>query len=118
MRYYLDENVPVTLADFRPLDAIEIVTTVAAGNRKASDTFQLEWAATQGLCLVTQDQGLIELSRTFAAQSAAHAGVLLLPPAVARNLDHIARALLHFHRLYPDGVSPYTVLYAGASLGD
>lgn len=115
MRYYLDENIPVPLARMPSLSAVEILTTVAAGNRKASDGAQLEWAGFRGFCLVTQDLGFIELSRAFAARGDAHAGVLLLTAAVAESLEPGAKALLHFHQLYPDGVPPYTVLYAGAS---
>jgi hypothetical protein len=55
-RIYLDEDVSVLLASLLRSRGFEVMTTQESGNAAASDERQLEYAASDGLALLTHNR--------------------------------------------------------------
>lgn len=72
IRFYLDENIPVVIADQLRRRGIEVVTVRDLGLRGETDDNHLQHAAKMGYVLCTHDSDFIELAK----QGHAHAGIV------------------------------------------
>jgi predicted nuclease of predicted toxin-antitoxin system len=114
MRYYLDEDQSQKTAQTADQHfGLYIASSHQVGLDHAPDDEQLLFAGREGLCIVTRDgSDFIALTDLFESQQLPHAGVLIIPRSIPNNAYfRIARALAHYHELYPDGVPPYFISY-------
>jgi predicted nuclease of predicted toxin-antitoxin system len=88
---YLDEDVPVLVADLLRTQQYEAMTTVEAGRRGKSDAEQLAFAAEHGYALLTHNRLDFEgLARDYLATGRTHAGIII---AVRRPAYELVRRL-------------------------
>lgn len=71
IRFHLDENVDVPVADALRRRGIDVTTTIDAGLVAANDESQLSYATAQGRVLVTHDSDLLALH----SNGVPHAGI-------------------------------------------
>ena len=92
IRVYLDEDVDVLVATLLRARGFEAVTTAEAGNLRKSDLEQLEYAAAQGMALVTHNRVDFEsLAVRWLTDGKDHGGVII---SVRRPAYEMARRLL------------------------
>jgi predicted nuclease of predicted toxin-antitoxin system len=91
-RIYLDEDVSVLLASLLRSRGFEVMTTQESGNAAASDERQLEYAASDGLALLTHNRTDFEqLADQYFRNGRRHAGIII---AVRRMPHDILRRVL------------------------
>jgi predicted nuclease of predicted toxin-antitoxin system len=91
-RLYLDEDVSVLLGALLRSRGFEAVTTHEAGNTAAPDERQLQYAAEQGLVLLTHNRGDFErLATQYFDEGRHHSGIII---AVRRMPHDVLRRLL------------------------
>lgn len=88
---FLDEDVPILIADLLRARGYTAVTTVEAGRRGRSDPEQLAYAASMGYALLTHNRGdFEELARAYLAEGRDHYGIIIAtrhpPHEVVRRL--------------------------------
>ena len=92
IRFYLDEDVSVLVAKLLRARGFDVRTTLDAGNLGASDDRQLDFAAQNGLAIITHNRVHFEaLARQCLAAHRDHHGIVI---AVRRPAHEIARRLL------------------------
>jgi hypothetical protein len=113
MRFYLDEHYSSVIAEICRRDDVDVQSTHEARRNGATDDLQLLFGAESGRAVVTENWAHFErLTRQFEAQGLPHAGVILVPPSLPKHdFAAIARAIIHFNKLYPDGLPPYAVVF-------
>ncbi len=113
MKLYLDEDVPVAIAEALRRAKIDVLTTEEAGNKQSSDTAQLAFAAAAGRCIVTRNvREFVELAHHAVQQQRPHAGIILISSAYRGNeTRRIAEAILRIARANPHGIEEYGVRY-------
>ena len=76
LRYYFDEHVKGPIAKGLRLRGIDVLTAQEVGlaDKELPDSYQLEYAASKGRVLVTEDRDFVALAYT----QTPHAGVILL----------------------------------------
>ncbi len=72
IRFYLDEHIPVAIADGLRRRGIEVARAQEVGLRQADDANHLDFARREGMVLVTQDGDFLK----FHAQGIDHAGII------------------------------------------
>jgi len=92
IRYLLDENVPLAVADALRRRKIEVLTAGDAGLRGAPDTEYLELSFTGGRVLVTHDSDFVRMHR--AGQP--HAGIVYGEQGT-RTIGQIVSVLITIH---------------------
>ena len=112
-RYLLYENLSTQIALTARRRGLDVVSSHACGLDGTTDGEQLRYAAAQGRCLVTEDRkDLTPLSRRFAAQGLAHAGVLCVAPGGwAHNIAWMVAALQRHATANPQGMPAYLLAY-------
>jgi len=114
MRFHLDEDGSQTTAQIsRRLYALDATSSHETGMEGMTDGELLRWGGLEGRCIVTKNgSDFIRLTREFQAEHLPHAGVLILPRSIENDeFARIARALVWYHSIYPEGVPPYFVDY-------
>lgn len=112
MEFYIDENLPPAVArllrEQHGIGAADWKSERMAGK---SDAEQLAFAATRGLCLVTQDQlDFFPITERRRAAGAAHAGVVVVRRKVRRSDASLLAALIvEFAHQHPNGLEPYAI---------
>lgn len=92
VRFYLDEDVQVFLAEALRARGVDALHAYEAGRGGEADTAQLAFAATQGRCIVTYNRGdFVVLARQYAEAGMTHAGVVV---AIRRPPGDVLRALV------------------------
>ena len=78
-----------------------------------ADEEQLDFAARQGMCLVTFNRNdFIELSRLYLDSGRAHSGVIMVPYTFrGDDFRHTAKALVAFASRNAKGLPSYTVAF-------
>lgn len=71
IRFHLDENCNLAIADGLRRRGIDVTTTLEAGLLSAADEAQAAYALAEGRVIVTQDQDLLRLN----AAGVPHAGI-------------------------------------------
>jgi predicted nuclease of predicted toxin-antitoxin system len=98
LRFYLDENVPVAVADQLRRRGIEAVTVRALGMLSDTDVNHLNRATQNGYVLCTYDSDYVEL----AAGGFEHAGIVLGQPEI-HWIGEWVKSLELMHAVYtPD----------------
>ena len=77
IRFHLDEHISDSIAAGLRRRGVNVTTSADAGLAGANDTTQLEFAASAGRVMVTQDADYLRLHR----QGVAHAGIAYCPQA-------------------------------------
>lgn len=72
IRFYLDEHIPVAIADGLRRRGIDVTRAQEVGLRQADDVSHLEYARREGMVLITQDSDFLK----FHAQGIDHAGII------------------------------------------
>jgi len=75
IRFYLDEHLGRSVVDSLKRRGIDVLTTVDAEMRGASDEHQLAFASSKDRVLVTKDDDLLKLH----AGGVQHAGIVFVP---------------------------------------
>lgn len=112
MKYYLDEDLSPRIAEILRKHGVDAISAHEVGMAGASDREQLEWASSNGRCLVTRNRNdFILLTVHFFNDHRAHPGVLIVPHTIpADRFSLIARAVRkHGTRWAESGMRPYTV---------
>src|SRR5262245_14935814 len=76
IRYHLDELVDPVIADGLRRRGIDVITTVEAGLRSATDEKHMELARTQQRVIVTNDRDFLVLAH----RGSTHAGIIYYRP--------------------------------------
>jgi hypothetical protein len=117
LRLLLDEDLSPKNAGILKKSGVDAVSVHDVGRQGLSDREQLEFAASEGRCLVTRNRNdFILLTREFFDRGAAHGGVLV----VARSLPPddfiaIARGVRRYVRRYGDAPTGYLFDYVFSS---
>ena len=114
MKFYLDENVAVNVADIaRGRCGLDILTARDVDGLAWPDAVQLRYAASEGRSLVTRDRDdFLALTLGAYEAQAPHAGVLVIPWTVLNaQAAMIAAALCAFAERFPEGMQPYTIMH-------
>lgn len=88
IRYHLDENMPLAVAEGLRRRGIDVTTTQEAGLLGASDEEQIAYARDEGRVIVTQDADLLRLH----ADGTEHAGIAYRSPG-SGSLGDLIRGL-------------------------
>ena len=88
---YLDEDVHNLIAAALRLRGWQVITTIEAGNQRASDLDQIKYATARGQCILTYNvSDFPRLHDEIIAQGGSHAGIVVAtqdrPSANARAL--------------------------------
>jgi len=114
VRFYLDEDVSshAVLAAARTL-GLDIESSAEHGRGGTTDDVQLEYAASLGRSIVTQNgSDFEEQTRIFQAAGRPHAGVVIVPHSIPNDqVRRFARAMQAIAAYYPDGLDPYAVIW-------
>lgn len=111
MRFYLDEDLSLRIAEIARALAVDVVSSHECGRDGLRDEEQLRLAAAEGRCFVTCNcRHFVPLAVSFFENAWPHAGVVFVPSAMPGNKFYaIAHALARYDREHPDGVAPHTV---------
>ena len=114
MKFYLDENVAVSVADIaRGRCELDVLTARDVGGLSWPDDVQLRYAASDDRCLITRDrEDFMELTIQAFESQKPHAGVLVIQWTVPNaQTAMIAAALCAFAERFPEGMQPYTIMH-------
>ncbi|ODS33256.1 MAG: hypothetical protein SCARUB_01647 [Candidatus Scalindua rubra] len=111
MKYYLDEDISPKIADILKSYKIDAKSTHEAGMIQATDVEQLEYASSEGRCIVTRNRNdFIRLTIKFFNENRPHHGVLIIPYTILGDkFSRIASALKKYAFKHPSGMEPYTI---------
>jgi predicted nuclease of predicted toxin-antitoxin system len=113
MKFYLDEDIPVAIADALRRKKIDVVTTVEAGNAHSSDRVQLDYATKTGRCIVTRNVvHFVQLAEQAIQHQRPHAGILLVSSQYRGNeIRRITDRIVRVAKDNPAGLEEYAVRY-------
>jgi predicted nuclease of predicted toxin-antitoxin system len=113
MKFYLDEDVPVAIADALRRRKIDVLTAAEAGNTHGSDRAQLDYAAKTGRCLVTRNVAhFVRLAEQAIQRQRPHAGILLISSRYRGNeIRRITDGIVRVAEDNPAGLEEYAVRY-------
>jgi len=116
MCFYLDEDLPDSVAARAREQGIDVVTSSERGRNGLPDDMQLRLAAQEGRCLVTRNRNhFIRLSAQFFAQQWPHTGVLIVTRSLPNHdVTRLTRALLSYARRYEGDVPVHLVDFLSA----
>ena len=78
MKFYLDEDVDISLAEILTSNGHEVCTTLASGNRGANDESQLNYATRLDAVLITHNRRHFRrLHRTWTQKRKRHSGIII-----------------------------------------
>jgi hypothetical protein len=99
LRLYLDEDVPVAIADGLRLQGVDAWTARDAGMLGADDREQLAYAVTKGAAIFSHDDDMLRIASEMHRRGDSHAGVVFAPRRkhrigeCIRRLERLARRL-------------------------
>lgn len=111
MKYYLDEDISPKIADILKSYQIDAKSTHEAGMIQATDVEQLEYASSEGRCIITRNRNdFIRLTIKFFNENRPHHGVLIIPYTIPGDkFSRIASALKKYAHKHKKGIEPYTI---------
>jgi predicted nuclease of predicted toxin-antitoxin system len=98
IRFHLDEHISAHIAAGLRRRSIDVTATADAGLVGATDVAQLEFAASSGRVLVTQDGDFLRLH----AQGVAHAGIVYCQQQSMPVREMLRRVILLYDLLSPE----------------
>jgi predicted nuclease of predicted toxin-antitoxin system len=104
VRFYLDEDLSIRVAEIARRSGVDVSTTQEHGRNGAPDEDQLVHATELGRCIVTRNRrDFMRLARIYATEGRDHAGILLVPTSI-ENDDFVglARAIVRYNREHPE----------------
>ncbi len=107
MKYYLDDHLAKAIAEQIVAKGADAVHCADVGKTHASDSEHLEYAATEGRILVTQDDDFIRLAATWAQEGKSHSGIMFVPPHLKgqAQISYAVNALFEYHELVEAGAA-------------
>jgi predicted nuclease of predicted toxin-antitoxin system len=113
MKFYLDEDIPVAIADALRRKKVDVLTTAEADNTHSSDRAQLAYAAKTGRCLVTRNVAhFVSLAEQAIQHQRPHAGILLISSQYRGNeIRRITDGIVRVAKDNPAGLEEYAVRY-------
>lgn len=111
MRFYLDEDLSVRIAEIARSMEVDVVAACECGNIGADDAIHLTFAAQEGRCVVTRNRDhFVALTVRFFEEQRTHAGVLIVPYTIPGDrFSLIAKAIAQYDRDHPEGITSYGV---------
>lgn len=109
MRFLVDEDLSTDVARIGRALGLDIISVHEVGRGGLSDPDQLEYAASQGRCVVSRNRNdFIRWTDEFAADGRPHAGVLIVPRSMlAASPDQISHAIQAFSVRHGEGDTAY-----------
>jgi Domain of unknown function (DUF5615) len=101
VRFYLDEHVPIAVAEGLKRRGIAVVTTAEADMTPADDPAQLEYAQKEGCVLVTHDADFLRLH----GRDVPHAGIAYCHRGARTPGEIIRSLLLIYEQLTAEAIS-------------
>ena len=113
MKLYLDEDIPIAIAEALRRAEVDALTTEEAGNKQASDAAQLAFAAKSGRCIVTRNvKDFVDLAEQAVQQQRPHAGIILISGAYRGNeIRRITHGILKIIRANAGDLEAYGVRF-------
>ena len=111
MKYYLDEDLSIKIAEILRKYEVDVVSTHEVGMTQALDREQLEYAASVGRTIVTRNRDdYIRLTVQFFNELRPHCGILIVPHTIPGDkFSLIAAALRKYASKRASGMEPYTI---------
>jgi len=112
VRYYLDEDLSPKIAEILRGQGIDAVSAHEVGMVQASDRKQIEFAVSEGRCLITRNRNdFIRLTVQFFNEHRRHYGVLIIPYTLPGDkFSLIAKAINRYHKKHSkEKIEPYTI---------
>jgi hypothetical protein len=113
MKFYLDEDLSLKIADILRKNRVDARSAHEIGAVEASDLQQLAFAAKEKRCLVTRNRDdFIKLTLRFFNDHRPHHGIVIIPYTIPG--DHFSRMavlLKAFASNHPSGLAPYTIAF-------
>jgi len=116
VKYYLDEDLSPKIAEILRSKGVDAISAHEVGNLQISDEQQLEYAATEGRCMVTRNrEDFVQLTVDFFHAYREHCGLLIVPYSVpASRFSFIAERLKAYADGRPDILPAYTIDFVSA----
>lgn len=116
MWFYLDEDLPDTIAVMAQLRGIDIISVRQVGRGGLSDQEQLLFVGQEGRCVITKNaRHFIPPSKQFEDEGLPHSGVLCVADSLpGERFAAIANAIQRFNDDHPSGVPPRSVWWLTA----
>ena len=113
MKWYLDEDLALQIAERLRDSGIDAVHTLEVGNAQLPDQAQLRYAAAHGRCLVARNaRHFLRLAQDAIGRQEPHAGIVLSPPSLRGfEIGKIVAAIIRLARRYSRGLGPFDILY-------
>ena len=113
MRSYLDADLSWRIARIARNFSVDVMSANEVDMRTATDEEQLAYASEQGRCVVTNNRDdFMELDRPWQTEQSEHAGILITADSLPTDdFAGVARALAHYHSLFPEPFIPGLVDY-------
>jgi len=113
MRFYLDADLSWRIARIARRPGVDIVSANEVELRTATDLAQIEYAAQDGRCIVTNNRNdFIALDRLYQERGVEHAGILITAESLpTHDFYAVARALAYYSSLHTEPFIPWLVDY-------
>lgn len=83
IKLYLDEDVDISLAHALKQKGIDVLTTQESGNKRLSDSEQLEFAVNNKRVMFTHNKrDFLLLHKSYLLEGRSHYGIILSDPAI------------------------------------
>lgn len=112
MRYYLDEDLSPKIAEILRKQGIDAISAHEAEMMQASDREQLEYAVSEGRCLITRNRNdFIRLTVQFFNEHRKHYGILIIPHTLPGDKFSLsAKAIIRYDEKHSkEKIEPYTI---------
>ncbi len=115
MKFYLDEDISPKISDILKGYHVDAKSSHEVGKNQSSDIEQLEYAASQGRCIVTRNRNdFIKLTVQFFNENRPHHGVLIIPNTIPGDkFSLIATTLKKYALKHKAGIGSYTIDFLG-----
>jgi hypothetical protein len=103
LKFYTDAHIDTQVAMQLRLRGIDVIRCQDVGLTEADDETHLQYAAANGLALVTHDQDFLRLNMQWKQQGQSHNGIFFLQQYLQGNVGQVVIHLMEYARLVEIG---------------